>query len=126
LALGGALRRRETEARRDARGYEWDEEDDRVGDLKGRVLALRAGKPYAAAQETRVGVDRIGARREADNRADDECKEDRAEGHAKPAGEAPDGRRHRWRSRTGAFRTRPRGSGYAGMSAGGTSAPDLI
>ena len=128
LALGadveetGAERQRDCDSGRDER----DQKDDRVGELKGGVLVLRAGDPETTAQQARVGVQRIGTGDRDDDRADQESEGDRTKGHRESARHTPDDRRQAGRSRTAALGGRPRGCGYAGMSAGGVMVPSWI
>jgi hypothetical protein len=74
LALGADVEEPGAERQRDrhAGGDERDRIDDRVGDLKSGILALGACEAEAAAQETTIGVERVGSRGDQQERAHDE------------------------------------------------------
>ena len=126
LALGADVEQASPEGQRygDARGDQRNGENDGVGDLKGRVLTLGAVDPESAADQAGVRGQWVSTGDEDDERADDEREDDRGDRHGEAASE-PAGRRQT-RSGTGSCCARPRCLGYAGMSAGGVSAPDLI
>ncbi len=127
LALGSDVEEpgAERQGDRDARGDERDREDDRVGDLKGRILALGACDAEATAEQALVGVDRVATGDCHHDRANDEREENGREGHGKATGEAS-GCCRQTRSGTSSHAARPRCLRYAGMSAGGVMEPALI
>ncbi len=106
---------------RDAGSDERDQEDDGVGDLKGRGLPAAAESSESPAEKALVRGERIGAGGGDDDASDDESEDDRPKWDRQAAPEIAQGREAEAGSAA-----RPRCVGYAGMSAGGVIEPDLI